>query len=202
MMFATSSAILRPSYVFKVLMFLCRLNICLCLVVFTYLALFRLDELGIDVFCKLVQSQDTNKMYRVSMRSGNSLSELLFTILPPGEWSALGSVCLSTGVTQKLLRRCTHFFVFHNKSILMARPSSNVTWIGIRIWTPELILKRIHQHCKIGPKIAYQTLYWHQMCIIVKKCITTLKVQHSERGTGISDCLVWYYISVLMMLWC
>ncbi|KAI0218459.1 Cilia- and flagella-associated protein 99 [Lamellibrachia satsuma] len=32
--------------------------------VFTYLALFRLDELGLDAFRKLVQSQDTNKMYR------------------------------------------------------------------------------------------------------------------------------------------
>jgi len=35
-------------------------------VVFTYLALFRLDELGIDVFRKMVLSQDINKMYRVS----------------------------------------------------------------------------------------------------------------------------------------
>ncbi|KAK2169827.1 hypothetical protein NP493_1173g00013 [Ridgeia piscesae] len=32
--------------------------------VFTYLALFRLDELGIDVFRKMVLSQDINKMYR------------------------------------------------------------------------------------------------------------------------------------------
>ena len=107
--------------------------------------------------------------------------------------SACVFVCLSVvRVTQKTIAPIDLIFFHKNlRSIIpVARSSFKMMRVGIQIWTQEFNKWLFTIASARQDNICHQCMPQRQMCVVIKTCIMTSKVHHSEWGSTISDCLV------------